>query len=65
MAWPASPKNRPSPAEAQERLNKIMSDPNSAYLNLKGTSTPAARDEAIKMADQLREVIAGKRDWLT
>lgn len=63
MAWPVNPK-APTKTEAQERLNKMLKDPSSPYLNLNGKATPEERKQAVNLANQLREIVGGKRVWL-
>ena len=55
---------RPSPEQAQERLDKIVGDPESAYFNLNGKASEEEHKNIVKRVDQLTEIAAGLRTWL-
>ena len=63
MAFPFNPKC-PDPDRAMEMKEKLLSDPNGAYYNIKRTATPQEQEQAISLVSQLDEIIAGKRRWL-
>lgn len=57
--------NRMSKEVAQERLNKIMSDPNHAYLDVDGKASPRQHDLAVAFVNRLRAIIAGQTDTIS
>lgn len=66
MAWPKwteTNSKRPSVDEAKKRLTLLVESP--AYLNIKRQATKEDQDKAINEAGELREVIAGQREWLS
>ena len=61
--WPDNPK-RPTVEVAQKLFDNIVSNSSGAYLNIGKRHSAEEQQKAIDLADQLRDIIAGKRDWL-
>jgi len=62
MSWPVSNPKRPTKEEARERLKIVTSNP--AYLNIGQKFSKEEQQKVISEADQLGEILAGKRQWL-